>query len=177
MRNRWEGPTPEDIDASPQLVEEKLEALRPGSSPGPDAIHPRVLRDSSHALRTPLSTIFRKSLDAGELPPDWKSGEVVPIFQKGDRHKPENYRPVSLTAIPVKILEPIIRDSLLQHFCGNGITHSSQHGFLPRRSCTTQLMEVMEHLSACMEDCMEDGDPVDVAYLDFAKAFDSMPTH
>ena len=49
--------------------------------------------------------------------------------------------------------------------------HSSQHGFLPGRSCTTQLMEVIEHWSAAMDD----GDPVDVAYLDFAKAFDSVP--
>ena len=52
--------------------------------------------------------IFRKSLDAGELLPDWKSGEVVPIVKKRDRQKPENYRPVTLTAIPVKILESFI---------------------------------------------------------------------
>ena len=55
MRNRWEGPTLEDIDVSPQLVEKNLAALRPGSSPGPDAIHPRALRDSSHKLCVPRS--------------------------------------------------------------------------------------------------------------------------
>ena len=107
----------------------------------------------------------------GSLPLDWTSGEIVPIFKKGDRQKPENYRPVSLTAIPITVLESIIRDSLLHHFSINGILHNSQRGFLPRRSCTTQLMEVIEDWSAAMED----DDPIDVAYLDFAKAFDSVP--
>ena len=171
MQNCWEGTTLNDIDISPQIVEAKLSALRPDSSPGPDAIHPRVLLGSSRTLSTPLSLLFRKSLDSGSLPPDWKSGEVVPIFKKGDRQKPENYRPVSLTAIPVKIMESIVRDNLLHHMSTNDMLHSSQHGFLPRRSCTTQMMEVIEDWSSAMED----DDPVDVVYLDFAKAFDSVP--
>ena len=79
-----------DIDVSPQKVEVKLASLKPHSSPGPDAIHPRVLRESSRALAVPLSKIFRKSLDSGRLPIDWKTGEVIPIFKKGDRQKPSS---------------------------------------------------------------------------------------
>ena len=52
-----------------------------------------------------------------------------------------------------------------------GMLHHAQHGFLPKRSCTTQLKEVFEDRSAAMED----GDPIDVVYLDFAKAFNSVP--
>ena len=61
-----------------------------------------------------MSTLFRKSMEVGELPKDWKLGSVVPIFKKGDRHSTENYRPVSLTAIPCKILESLVKDRLME---------------------------------------------------------------
>ena len=160
-----------DVDVSPQKVEAKLSALKPNSSPGPDGIHSRVLREASSVLAGPLSTLFRKSIDSKKLPADWKSGEITPIHKKGDRRNPANYRPISLTAIPCKVLESIVRDHLLEHLMSADLMHPSQHGFLPRRSCTTQLMEVMEAWTAAVEE----GDPVDVVYLDFAKAFDSVP--
>ena len=78
---------------------------------------------------------------------------------------------MSLTAIPSKVLESIVRDHLLSHFASTGLLHDAQHGFLPRRCCTTQLLAVMEDWSAAVEA----GDPVDIAYLDLSKAFDSVP--
>ena len=163
--------TLEDVDVSPQRVQAKLAELKPTSSPGPDSIHPRLLRESASILAGPMSELFRKSIDEAMLPTDWKTGEIIPIFKKGDRRSPASYRPVSLTAIPSKVLESIVRDHLLNHFSSAGLLHDAQHGFLPKRSCTSQLMEAMEDWSAAVED----GDPVDVAYLDFSKAFDSVP--
>lgn len=171
LPTNFEGTTLEDVDVSPHIVEAKLAALRPTSSPGPDGIHPRVLRESAKVLAGPLSALFRRSIDEATLPSEWKIGEVIPIFKKGDRRSPASYRPVSLTAIPSKVLESIIRDHLLDHFSSTGLLHKAQHGFLPRRSCTSQMMEAVEDWSAAIET----GDPVDVAYLDFAKAFDSVP--
>ena len=171
MRRYWEGPTLEDVDVSPIKVEAKLALLRPNSSPGPDTIHPRILCESAQSLAIPLSILFRKSLDSGRLPHEWKTGEITPIFKKGDRQSPSSYRPVSLTAVPSKVLESLVRDNLLHHMSATGMLHGAQHGFLPKRSCATQLMEVVEDWTAAMED----GDPVDVVYLDFAKAFDSVP--
>ena len=171
LPGNFEGATLEDVDVSPQVVEAKLAALRPTSSPGPDAIHPRVLRESTCVLAGPMSALFRKSIDEMKLPTEWKTGEVIPIYKKGDRRCPASYRPVSLTAIPSKVLESIVRDHLLEHFSSTGLLHEAQHGFLPRRSCSSQLMEAIEDWSAAVED----GDPVDIAYLDFSKAFDSVP--
>ena len=70
-----------------------------------------------------------------------------------------------------KVLESIVPDNLLQHLSDAGVLTDAQHGFLPKKSCTSQLLEVMEDWSAAVES----GEPVDVAYLDFAKAFDSVP--
>ena len=62
-------------------------------------------------------------------------------------------------------------NNLLNHLSESRLLNDAQHGFLPERSCTSQLLEVMEDWSGAIED----GEPVDVAYLDFAKAFDSVP--
>ena len=109
--------TPEiqDIDILPSEVESKLRSLNPSSAPGPDEVHPRVLRQALRELGRPLTILFRKSLDSGTVPLDWTLGSVVPIHKKGNRQEPGNYRPVSLTSVVSKVLESLIRDRLLQH--------------------------------------------------------------
>ena len=96
---------------------------------------------------------------------------MVPIYKKGDRQDPSNYRPVSLTAVPCKVLESLIRDQLLVHLAEQGLLSDHQHGFRPRRSCSSQLMEVLEAWTGELEHSK----PIDVVYLDFRKAFDSIP--
>ncbi len=79
---------------------EELDKLNPDKSPGPDYIHPKVLKSCSMEISPPLFIIFKKSLDAGKLPSDWKTARVMPTFKKGSKTSPGNYRPVSLTCIP-----------------------------------------------------------------------------
>ena len=160
-----------DVSITPQLVEQKLAKLKPFSSAGPDGIHPKTLISCKSALSVPLSILFRKSMDSGQVPQEWQLGEVTPIYKKGSRQNPESYRPVSLTSVPSKVLESLVRDGILQHMSESGLLHPAQHGFLPRRSCATQLIEVLEDWTRAL-DARE---PVDVAYLDFSKAFDSVP--
>ena len=160
-----------DIEVSPELVERKLHALNPASAPGPDDIHPHVLREARHSLCRPLSLIYRRSLDTGEIPREWSLGRIVPIHKKGDRQDPGNYRPVSLTSVTCKVLESLIRDELLQHLGDSELLSYSQHGFRPKRSCNTQLVEVLDDWSKALESHCS----IDVVYLDFKKAFDSVP--
>ena len=108
-------------------------------------------------------------MESGCLPDDWKVGNV-PIFKKGSKQHPGNYRPISLTAIPCKTIECIVRDELMAHLNRNGLLHDSQHGFRPRHSCVSQLLSTLEDWSTVVEN----GDPVDAVYLDFSKAFDSV---
>ena len=160
-----------DIDVTEALVESKLKNLRPTSSPGPDRIHPHVLRELTAPLSGPLCALFRKSLDSGDIPQDWKEGEITPIFKKGDRHDPSNYRPVSLTSVLSKLLEAVVRDRIMEYMSDRGLISDAQHGFRPRRSCATQLLASLE----AWTQRIEEGDPVDVSYLDFQKAFDTVP--
>ena len=82
-----------------------------------------------------------------------------------------NYRPVSLTSIICKIIESIIRDTILEYMVRNSLFSNDQHGFVAQRDCMTNLLLTIETLTSIMED----GRAVDIIYTDFAKAFDSVP--
>ena len=101
----------------------------------------------------------------------WKIGHVTPIFKKGKKCDPSNYRPISLTSIVCKTMESLVRHETMQHLLVNELLSRHQHGFMAGRSCTTQLLEVLDIWSRFLDE----GDNVDVVYLDFAKAFDTVP--
>ena len=75
---------------------------------------------------------------------DWKKAKVVPICTKGVKSDPGNYRPISLTSIVCKVLESLVWDEIIKHVSANNLLSNVQHGFLPKRSCMSQLLTAME---------------------------------
>ena len=73
--------------------------------------------------------IFTKSLESSTLSDEWKIGYVTLIFKKGNRHLPNNYRPISLTLSVANVLESIVRDSIFHHMFQNDLIDPNQHGF------------------------------------------------
>ena len=100
----------------------------------------------------------------------WKHANVKPLYKKGSKTIPNNYRPVSLTSVCCKTLERIIRDALVDYLETNNLLNKNQHGFRAGRSCITQLLEIIEIWS----DLLDQGIPWDCIYLDFSKAFDRL---
>ncbi|CAL4200284.1 unnamed protein product, partial [Meganyctiphanes norvegica] len=156
------------IEITQEEVQARLEKLQVHKSCGPDNVHPFVLQRAASAISVPLTMIFNKSLNSGECPDDWRTANVTPIHKKGDRTDPSNYRPVSLTSQVCKILESIVRQHIIEHLTANNILSDRQHGFREGRSCLTNLLEIMESWT----EILDENDGIDVAYLDFRKAFD-----
>jgi hypothetical protein len=160
-----------DVGITDKIVRAKIRKLKPASATGPDGIGPKLLQELEYELTPVLAKNFRRSLQHGEVPDDWKSANVTPIFKKGSKADPGNYRPVSLTSVCCKMLESILRDSMMDHLTRNGLLNESQHGFMPGRSCCTNLLEFLETVTKVIDA----GKPFDVVFLDFAKAFDKVP--
>ena len=93
-------------------------------------VHPKVLSRCHETLSHPLQLIFSQSLLEGKLPQQWKDANVTPLHKKGPKSEVGNYRPVSLTSIPCKLLETIIRSRIVQFLEQNNLLSPSQHGYM-----------------------------------------------
>ena len=151
------------------IIKLKLMQLNTNKAIGVDKVNPKVLKECSESLSKPLSIIFNSSYSTGSLPKQWLCANLTPLFKKGDKLNPSNYRPVSLTSVVCKIMESIIRDVMMNHLLVNEIITRDQHGFVPKKSCCTNLLETMDILTQAIED----GYLIDII-LDFAKAFDTV---
>ena len=114
---------------------------------------------------------FKQILRSSVLPDDWKIGYITPIYKKGNKTKVNNYRPVCLTSTVIKIFESIIKDTLSNYLSDNNLLSPNQHGFVPRRSCCTQLLHALNDWTLSLDEHLS----TDVVYFDFSKAFDSFP--
>ncbi|KAK4819390.1 hypothetical protein QYF61_003661 [Mycteria americana] len=153
-----------------EAVSDLLHHLDPHKPMGLDGIHPRVPRELAEELAKPLSIIYQQSWLTGEVPDDWRLANMTPICKKGRKEDPGNYRPVSLTSVPRKIIERFILSALNRHVQANQGIRPRQCGFMKGRSRLTNLLSFYNQVT-CLVD---EGKAVDVLYLDFSKAFDTV---
>ena len=152
-------------------IQHLLSTLDVSKASGPDRVSPYILKHCAEELSPVLQIIFTQSLTTGVLPPDWLSANICPVYKKGSRSSPCNYRPISLTPICSKIMEHIIYHSIMNHLNLNNILIDNQHGFRANHSCTTQLIVFIEDVSHALDHQKQ----VDIILLDFSKAFDMVP--
>ncbi|GAB0192601.1 mitochondrial enolase superfamily member 1 [Grus japonensis] len=146
------------------MFSDLLHHLDTHKSVGLDEIYPGVLRELAEVLTKPLSIIYQQSWLTGEVPVDWKLANVTPIYKKGQKENPGNYRPVSLTSVPGKVMEQITLSAITRHVQDKQVIRPSQHGFMKGGSCLTNLIYFYDKVTPL----------VDVVYLDISKAFDTI---
>ena len=157
-----------DINFCPRHIETLLSQINSNKANGPDKIHGKILKNCSSSLAYPFSIMFGVSYNTGIVPKEWKLANVVPIHKKGPKENIENYRPISLTSLVIKTFEKIVKDKLLSLTSHH--LNDLQHGFLGKKSCSTNLAVLCDNLALSLNDCAR----TDVVYFDFAKAFDSV---
>ena len=159
-----------NINISETDVLRAIDKLKINKTPGPDKISPRILKQVKDEISKPLTQIFNMSVSNGAVPQEWKLANVTPIFKKGDKSHPGNYRPISLTSVVCKLLETIIREKIVKHLEENNLIKDTQHGFRSKRSCLTNLLDFFNDVY----DMYDKTKAVDIIYLDFQKAFDKV---
>ena len=157
-----------EIDFCHRKIRRLLSNINSNKSCGPDGIHGKVLKMCAVSLAYPLSIIYRLSYNTGNIPKDWKLANIVPVHKKGSKENIENYRPISLTSLVMKTFERLLKDEILIHT--SDMLDSRQHGFLAKKSCTTNMAEFSDSLALSLNNSSR----TDVVYFDFSKAFDSV---
>ena len=138
---------------------------------GPDDISGRILKECSREISPSLTVLFNLSLTLRKMPENWKLANISPIFKKGDRENCCNYRPISLLCIVSKVLERAVLNQIKSEILP--LITQFQHGFLSGRSTETQLIQVYNHINSMLDSSGQR----DIIYIDFSKAYDSVPHH
>ncbi|GAB0202761.1 mitochondrial enolase superfamily member 1 [Grus japonensis] len=151
------------------MVRDLLHHLDTHKSMGLDGSTQDYLRQLMEVLTKALSIIYQQSWLTGEVPVDWRLANVTPIYKKGQKEDPRNFRPVSQTSVPGKVMDQITLSAIIWHVQDNQAIRPSQHGFMKGRFCLTEL--IFYDKVTCLVD---EGKAVGVVCLDFSKAFDTV---
>ena len=155
------------INFNEHFIFKVIDKLDGNCSPGPDDFRSILLKGLKHVICYPLSILFTKMFNFGDVPNDWKKAIVKPIFKKGSASDPNNYRPISLTSVVCKVFETIIKNQLLDYLNENSLLSREQHGFLSKHSTTTNLLESLNDWTSSWDKHLV----TKILYMDFEKAF------
>lgn len=157
-----------DIHLSLQKIQYELKYLDANKGPGPDGLPAIFLKNTSGSVCTPLYIIYNKCLREGTCPALWKMSNIVPVHKSGSRSEVDKYRPISIMSVLSKLLERLIHSVIYPAL--HKIILPEQHGFVKKRSTTTNLML----FTSFIFESIDNREQVDAVYTDFQKAFDKV---
>ncbi|CAH1252373.1 Hypp9263 [Branchiostoma lanceolatum] len=153
-------------------VQEVLQGLHPNKAPGPDGIPNRLLKEAAPVISTSLCNLFNLSLSTSQLPAEWKQCNVTPVYKKGDRSNPSNYRPIALLPTVPKVLERLVHNRLYTYLMNNNLININQSGFKKGDGTVPQLMRLVDEWAKSIDDpsisCTA------AVFLDVRRAFDTV---
>ncbi|KAK3090482.1 hypothetical protein FSP39_012209 [Pinctada imbricata] len=157
-----------DVHITVGEVIDQIKVLDPKKACGPDSFSHILLRNTCFSIAFPLTEIFNRSIQTGTYPSQWKHAHVLPIFKKGDKSVPNNYRPISLLSCIGKLFERVMFRHIYNHLHENDLLYDLQAGFRPGHSTVSQLIEIYHQI--CL--AIDNRDFSCFTFCDISKAFD-----
>jgi hypothetical protein len=151
-----------------QDVIDVLNILDPNKAVGPDIISNKMLIAVKNEVAKPLSLLFNKSFQCKIFPNNWKIAFIIPLYKRGDKSLPSNYRPVSLLSCVSKCIEKIAFKYIFNHLIFNSLLYKFQSGFIPGYSTTHQLVELYHNILLALDN----KEMTSITFADVSKAFD-----
>ena len=146
------GKIPPDLVISEDEVINQLKLLDNSKPPGVDGVSPKILKELTSSISSPLTKLFNLSLRLQQLPDVWMEALITPIFKnKGSAQDITNYRPISITSVICKVLEKIIFKHLYNFALDNEILYKYQSGFQPNDPTVNQLVEIYNSIILNMD--------------------------
>ena len=158
------------LEISEEFVMSQLRSLKSGKAVGLDRIPARLLKDSADIVAKPVAFIINTSLRTAQVPSDWKSARVIPLFKKGKADEMDNYRPISILPVLSKVLERAVHIQLYKYLQQNKILSTYQCGF---RKCHSTEFAVLS-FSDNIRRNMDQGQLTGAVFIDLRKAFDTV---
>ena len=116
-----------EIKFTKEKVAREIRLLKKNKAPGEDGLGSTFIKELEEEIAEPLTILFEKSIKEGVVPVDWKVASIVPVFKKGVKNDPGNYRPVSLTSQVGKLMGRVVKRDLVEFVEGNGFIRNSKH--------------------------------------------------
>jgi len=159
-----------DIVLTQGEVRDILSSLNASKATGPDGVSPAMLKQTANTFSKPLTRLFNMSIQQGVFPQIWKQANVVPLYKKGDKSNPNNYRPVSLLSVVGKAFEKAVFKHLFNYLRVNNVIYKYQSGFLPGTSTTHHLVHLYHVIAKAFDNQMK----IRMVFGDISKAFDKV---
>lgn len=166
-------PSLSTVTMSTEDVLEAVSLIHPSQGPGPDGIHPLILKCTIQSMAPLLCRMFQRIIDTGTAPDAWKLARVTPVY-KGHGAQASllsSYRPIASTSTVCRTFERILNKKIRSHLDNNNFLSPAQHGFRQNRSCETALGVLVHTLSAHLDNRT----PCELVQLDLSRAFDRLP--
>ncbi|XP_074102043.1 uncharacterized protein LOC141529430 [Cotesia typhae] len=139
-------------------------------SGGVDGINSKILKILVNEIALPLANIFNKCISLAIWPDALKKADIIPLFKNGNKHLTTNYRPISLISNLAKIFEKIIYTRLYEFSIRNHLISDNQFGFIKGRGTGDALALTSNYIY----NNIDSNKPTVIAFLDLAKAFDTV---
>ena len=160
--------TLEDVDESTVLS--YISKLNTRKATGVDGLSAKILKLTSFGIVGSLTKLFNFCLNHCEIPTEWKSANVSPVFKKGKAEDVSNYRPISVLPVIAKLFEKIIYSQIYSYLADQNLFHSSQSGFRPSHSTSDALLKATDSWRIALDK----NEVVGATFVDLSKAFDSI---